>query len=493
MYEKSCQVIDAANGKHLDEFVLEDPEQSFGRIRIWKDLLLVPAFTPHAEQKNYGHVPSQLIALNRYDGKAVWKIDTKLSFPFVAVGEDRLFVFEGLLMDLYTNKKRKGNVPASDPEKYLAAYEMESGNQLWREPTNRIVTWLSYSQKNDVLIASDKLGIEAWHGTNGTNLWTKNASGVGFKGHPENLWDKVILWNDRVIDQRGPGKSYSIFTGQPNIELHPLTGAETDWQFTKVGHHCNYAIASEHLMTFRADSAAFLDLDNGGTSHLQGFRAGCRNSLIPADGVLNAPNFANGCICSYSLFTSLALIHIPEAEQWSYSALATPTDAVTRVGINLGAPGDRRDPDDGTLWLDYPSVGGSSPKIEVEVEGDSLKWFRHHASKVKSGEQPWVGSSGVEGITKLSVRLSQDDVTLRQYAVRLFFMEPNEHQAGDRVFDVSSNGEVISGIDVVKEAGTSWISLVKELEVDAAGVLEIQFDASVGRPILSGVEIVESK
>ena len=37
---------------------------------------------------------------------------------------------------------------------------------------------------------------------------------------------------------------------------------------------------------------------------------------------------------------------------------------VRRLGINLGAPGDRVTPA-GTLWVDYPSVGGPSPQIEV--------------------------------------------------------------------------------------------------------------------------------
>ena len=156
---------------------------------------------------------------------------------------------------------------------------------------------------------------------------------------------------------------------------HPLTGDEVAWEFTKTGHHCNYAIASEHLITFRAASAGFFDLINGGTSRLEGFRSGCRNSLIPADGVLNAPNFANGCICSYSIFTSLALIHVPENDKWSYSALKLPEQRVQRLGVNLGAPGDRRDKS-GTLWLDHPGVGGPSPNVAVKSEPDKPQWFR---------------------------------------------------------------------------------------------------------------------
>ena len=47
-----------------------------------------------------------------------------------------------------------------------------------------------------------------------------------------------------------------------------------------------------------------------------------------------------------------------------------------RVGINFGAPGDRRT-EDGTLWLDYPSVGGRSPDLPIEVEGKKHTVFSH--------------------------------------------------------------------------------------------------------------------
>ncbi|MEC9093566.1 MAG: PQQ-binding-like beta-propeller repeat protein, partial [Planctomycetota bacterium] len=282
-YEKVCRVLDAATGNQTTEIKLPDPDYGIGRIRIWNDLLIVPSFTNH---KDFGPVPTRISAINRFDGKQVWKVDTPLSFPLIALGKEKLFVFEGLLAQLYENSKRKGKVPKSAPEKFLGAFDLKTGQRLWKQPTQRVVTWLAYSQTQDTLIASDKTGIESWRGSAGKMLWTKNATGVGFKGHPENLWDKVILWNDRIIDQRGPGKSYDLETGQSNLNLHPITEQPFDWQFTKVGHHCNYAVASEHLMTFRAKSAGYLDMNSGGTSRLQGFRSGCRNSLIPANGVL---------------------------------------------------------------------------------------------------------------------------------------------------------------------------------------------------------------
>ena len=487
VYEKVCRVLDTETGKQVKELKLPEEQLSFGRIRIWRDWLIVPAFTEH---KEYGLVPSRMIAMDRYDGKTIWEHKSDLSFPFIAVGEEKLFVFEGLLAELYNNRSRKGRVPKAEDEKFIAAYDIASGERMWRNPTDRVVTWLSYSNDQDVVIASDKTGIEAWHGTGGSQLWTKTAEGKGFRGHPENLWDKVILWNDRIIDQRGPGHSYDISTGKPIADTHPLTGNTVDWEFTKVGHHCNYAIASEHLMTFRAASAAYLDLDTGGTSHLHGFRAGCRNSLIPAEGILNAPNFANGCICSYSLFTSLAMIHVPEAEKWSYRAHKKPKDRVRKVGINFGAPGDRLDQND-TLWLDYPSVGGLSPDIDVKIEGEKLDWFRQHATKVKRGDNAWVCSSGVEGLKSLSINLAAKDIEPRDYIIRMYFLEPAD-QLKDRVFSVKlGDKELVSDMHLKHEVKMPWSGIMKEFKVNSKPQMDFTFDIEKGNAIISGIEIVE--
>ena len=57
--------------------------------------------------------------------------------------------------------------------------------------------------------------------------------------------------------------------------------------------------------------------------------------------------------CAYQNQTSLAWVPMPEAELWTFND-RQPEGLSERIGINLGAPGDRRDAD-GTLWLEYPA------------------------------------------------------------------------------------------------------------------------------------------
>ncbi|QDU47725.1 outer membrane protein assembly factor BamB family protein [Gimesia panareensis] len=490
-----CLRLDPATGKTLAEFKLPNPEDQWGRIRVHEDLLLTSAFRVSPKMgKKFGKLPLELIAMNRHTGKIIWKHPAKLSFPVVSLSDDRIYVFDGALENFYSDYKRRGEVPKALAERYIKAIDVQTGKVIWEQSTDVIGTWISYSKGKDVLLVTNREGISAFRGKDGSELWKKYAKGQGFRGHPENLWDKIIIWNDRILDQRGPGKSYDLETGEPILRTNPITGKPIPWEFTKSGHHCNYAIASPHLMTFRADSAGFCDIDSTNTSRLEGFRTGCRNSLVPANGVLNSPNMAHGCSCGYSLFTSLALTHVPESEVWSYSALAVDAklDEVQRVGINLGAPGDRQ-ADNGTLWLDYPNVGGSSPVISVHVAGNNLKYFRKHSAFVESGDLKWVAASGAEGLTSLTVKLAPDAKSERRYTVRLYFLEPEEGtRPGQRIFDVSLQGKpVLQELDIVKAAQGDNRGTMHEFQgVAATDQLTVELNAIKGSTLLSGVEII---
>ena len=76
---------------------------------------------------------------------------------------------------------------------------------------------------------------------------------------------------------------------------------------------------------------------------------------------------------------------------------------------NLVAPGDRM-ADNGTLWLDYPSTGGPSPNIPVEIANENATYFRRHSSEVRAeqadGELAWVTASGVEGPGSVTLTLA---------------------------------------------------------------------------------------
>ena len=494
-YPDKCLRIDPKTGKQLGEFTLADKEDEWGRFLIQDDLLLVPVFRKGEDGKR---LVKKLVALDRTTGKVRWSQDATASFSLVALGKKTAFCIDADIAGLFKGddrKQRREGVVQSEVIPTLKALDLATGEQRWERTTARVPEWLAYSQQHDVLVTSNRTGVDAWQGKDGKELWQKDAKGNGFRGHPENYYGRVILWKDQVLDQRGPGAAFSLLTGKPIQRIDPITEQQADWEFTKIGHHCNYAIASEHLMTFRAADAGFADLNSGGaTGRLTGFRSACRNSLIPADGVLNAPNMAHGCTCSFSIFTSLALVHVETADLWTYGAYKAPKGKIERVGINLGAEGDRRD-DQGTMWLDFPNVGGPSPNVVPKVVTAKLESFRLHTAKIKGDGLPWVAASGAKGISSVTIPLTLGDASPKEKQtckVRLYFLEPTNGAPGTDVFDVEIGGKtVLTDFDVVKEAGGPMISIVKEFQkVPADRELVITLTAKKGATVLSGIEVV---
>jgi outer membrane protein assembly factor BamB len=502
-YPKSCLRINPATGKTIAEFRLED-EEEWGRIRVFDDLLVTAVWSlgePDESKKTpsdgvviKGKAPRQVRVLDRKSGKPVWSAKADASFQFYGIGAGKLFCFDGYLADLYTDMKRKGIIPKAAKEKRIKAYDVRTGKELWSNTADIPLTWLSYSEDNDALIASNKSNIMAYKGNDGAKLWEKRAEGVGFKGHPESLWDKVIIWRDQIIDQRGPGLAYHILTGEPVKRKHPVTGTENPWEFTKIGHHCNYAIASEHLLTFRAANAGYHDLATGGTMALPGFRSGCRNSLIPANGILNAPNFANGCICSFSIYTSLAMVHMPDAEKWTYSSFGNDAGRIRKVGVNFNAPGDRM-ASNGTLWVDYPGNSRPSPQVSVTVKPARPKGYQVHSRQVKGkdGANAWVAASGVSGVSSIKLKVGKPEDKASFYAVNLHFADPEVHQPGERVFDIFLQGDIAAkSLDLAKESPGRLNPLVKRIQhVKVTDSILIELKSVKGETVIAGIEIIE--
>jgi len=74
------------------------------------------------------------------------------------------------------------------------------------------------------------------------------------------------------------------------------------------------------------------------------------------------------------------------------------TGRFQRVGINFGAPGDRRT-EDGTLWLEWPVVGGLSPDVRRRGGPDQRAAILPPRGVDAGGAGwPWVYASGISGV-----------------------------------------------------------------------------------------------
>jgi outer membrane protein assembly factor BamB len=272
--------------------------------------------------------------------------------------------------------------------------------------------------------------------------------------------------------------------------VNPLTGKKETRAFPKT-YGCDGGVDYGAFYTLRSGTAAFYDKTlESGTVFISGPRSGCTNSIIPSGGLLNVPYFYEGCTCSYPLPTALSLVAMPESfEQWSaWGDDEIQPGSIQRIGLNFGAPGDRMTRE-GTLWLDYPSVGGPSPKIRVTTVPEKPTARYRHSLWMKGGDAwPWVGASCLEGLQKLTL----SDLQPGRYTVRLLFAEPDNRKPGDRVQTVSLQGRtVLRDFDVLAQSQrpmTGVTRMIEDVEID--GSLTLTLAASAGQTLISGVELI---
>jgi hypothetical protein len=433
----------------------------------------------HITSERYASSSRRLVVFDRVERKLLWKRDARYGFRHnnIALGRRSVFCIDGLSQAKRYALARRG--AAFDYQPTLYALNARTGQVSWSNQDRNLGTFLNYSTENDLLIQAGSKYRDRAVDESGRGM-------TAYRGA-----DGAVIWSRPELEYGGPcllRRDTIITNGNGGFALDILTGQQTGWKYTRA-YGCNTAIGSKHLLTFRSGAAGFCDLlHDAGTGNLGGFRSSCTNNLIPADGVLSAPDYTRTCTCSYQNQASLALIHMPEAEYWTFGAQLTGG----RLGINFGAPGDRRSRD-GTLWLDYPSVGGATEriikKLKVDADSEPLQTFRQHASAVLQGDLKWVASSGIRGLRRIVLPVQRK----KRYVVRLVFLEPDRVSVGDRVFDISVAGETVSGFDIVRAAQGTGRQVTREFSVRASGkTIEVRLTPRSDRPpVLCGIELIE--
>ena len=434
-----------------------------------------------------------LVVMDRHSGSVKWTLKARYGFIHNAItaSDQVLFCLDKLPPALEKMLRRRGREAPSDYR--MLAVDLETGRVLWERNTDVFGSWLSYSKEHDRILQANRPSSDMVTDERGERMAVYVASSGNL------VWDRPIkynnppiLYHDQIITDRA---SFKLATGERKLSADPLTGEEMPWSYARA-YGCNYNIASEHLLSFRSAAAGFYDLvSEGGTGNLGGFKSGCTSNLIAAGGVLNAPDYTRTCQCSYQNQTSLAFIHMPELECWTSNDSAWNGKRVHRIGINLNAPGDRVAPD-GTLWLDFPSVGGKSPDLPIQFDPANTRAVRRHALTLQPDGYEWVAASGLAGPLKLKITLSGELSNTVSYTVKLYFAEIEDKKPGERLFNVRLQGrEVLRGFDIAQEAGGVDKPVIKTFAKipvkDALTVECLPVSPETGAPpLLCGIEVI---
>ena len=484
----TCHVLDPSTGKSLTDIALPkldetDDEPEWGYIGVYRDVLIGGfGFANYQSRhgvslesdeelksnklgfgtKSYDRAGSTaLVGFDRYSGEVLWNVPANHSFWHngIVAGGDQIYCLDRNPAPIEAAMRRRG---IASPDTYrIVALNYRTGKTNWQISNDIFGTWLGYSEEHDALLqagaaGTDRLadetgqGMAVYSSLDGSVIW-KNES-LKYTG-PCILHNDLIMTNTNSYSESAG--AFYIKDGKQRMVPNPLTGDLQPWKMTRA-YGCNNIIASENLLTFRSGAAGFYDLlTNSGTGNLGGFKSGCTSNLVVAGGVLNAPDYTRTCSCSYQNQTSLALVHMPEVELWSVNSAASVESTGNRiesVGLNFGAPGDRRDAN-GLLWLEYPASAGPSPPLSIQFNDDAT-FFQRHSSTVADDNFPWVFSSGVENVTDLRIGLNLHNVDDVSNGISI------AHAADDAEEDAKGKVNLgSSDLELVEDSGGQIVGL----------------------------------
>lgn len=306
---RTCLEVDSATGSKLGEISV--PDDLGDAKAVWQEVRLLDDYL-------VGVAGKHLLGLNRRNGELLWRRESSHGRISFAAGSDRVYAVD------YSPPVHKRGGEWKAQRAGLFALDVADGRLLWQAvaavPADQadqktqdrfspLKPYLTYCDVNDVLLlTATRSTVAAFKGATGAVLWAKR---IPTRTRPSNYSgpEPPILLSSVFIAHSG--ERYDPQTGAP--------AAERLWHGMNVETRgCNRCVANEHVVTLRDAHASYFELASGNQAHLRGIRSGCTNSLIPAGGILNAPNFAHGCCCAaWPIFTSYAMVHLPEAATWT--------------------------------------------------------------------------------------------------------------------------------------------------------------------------------
>jgi len=262
-----CLVFDPATGRrtgHID--IPEDLRTPWANLRVHGDRLV-------------GTSGANVLCVHRRSGKLLWRVKTTVPALSVAVGGGKVFCAELI------NRRRGDKTPRKDG---LFALDLATGKRVWHREGGRP---LRYSPLLDLVVTPSGF----YRGADGKPLPSGPTSSARLvfrrKGLPKDGVPGLIA-----------GKRL-IAGDDTTLTFHRLpSGARIGGPMKWNRRGCTGIRASARVVTTRfCGNSAWIDLSNREITPLLAVRPACgsNNNLIPANGVLIAPNLTGGCTCNY--------------------------------------------------------------------------------------------------------------------------------------------------------------------------------------------------
>jgi outer membrane protein assembly factor BamB len=478
-----------------------------------------------------------IFGIDTKSGENLWAVAAHSITPTtVAIGPDRVYFIDSYLTTqqrealLHQDKSALKKLSGEDAQRAEAelkkidarlavALDARTGKELWSHPVD--VTDCSEvgigGGKLTLLFAHDTLilcgananghywpqfvagefsrrRLVALSAADGYQLWAKDA----------NYRHRPIIVGERLIAEPW---AFDLQTGQQQMRNHPVTGQPVPWSIMRTGHHCGALAACPHMLTFRTGSTGYYDLDaDVGVQHFAGQRLGCWINAIPANGLVIVPEASSGCVCLFSIESTIVFEPQPSLRPWAIASGVGPTTPVRRLAVLFGAPGDRLDPS-GRLWLAYPRpMPYHETSLEVGIHldttflpGGDYASVDSAGTAVPGAEVPWLFTSWARGMTSCTVPLLGKSDPPARYLVKLYFADLGEVAGPSRVFDVKLQGKTaIAELELAAGPGRGKAFVREVDDVEVTDNLRIELKPRQEKPspqqmpILNAIEVIRN-
>ena len=312
-----CYVINAQTGEREEIFSVLDPsigdhKVNWGYLALSNGLLIGSGTFDGAQyfgdqgewyeggsDHEAGKVTGEYIfALDQNSGEVIWKHDAGVLInSTVTIHKQTVYLLESRQANSKPNFS--GRFPAELPsDLHIVALDAQTGVEKWTRSVDysdiRFMVYLAAAQNTLVAAGTDKdknFHTFAYDTEMGQPLWnhkeqTKKTHHSGHLSHP------TIVGNRLYVNKF----SFDLRSGEV-LNLDPF-----DW------HGCGTMSAGQHTIFHRYEFHGMMDIETGQRTELLGVRSGCWLGLIPAGGMLLAPESGSGCSCRHALQTSVAYI-----------------------------------------------------------------------------------------------------------------------------------------------------------------------------------------